>query len=363
MLKEREQSVKGYAASFSSALIDWYLKIFRDLPWRETTDPYKIWLSEVILQQTRVAQGLPYYNAFVSRFPTVFDMASAPQEEVLRLWQGLGYYNRAKNMHSTAIHIVKVLEGKFPNNFAELIKLKGIGPYTAAAIASFAHKEKVPVVDGNVLRVLSRFLGIEEDISKPSTIQIIRQASSELIDPARPDIYNQAIMELGATVCTPLNPKCEGCPISKNCVANLTNQQKNIPYKKKKSKSRNRYFNYLVICHNDRLIMQKRKVKDIWQGLYDFPLLESESELFEEAILNHFSSQYPHLVVKEFIGTVYSAKHILSHQNLRVSFFVFKVDLSSGFVAEPCEEWYDGVQIESLPKPILIEKFLDLNLT
>lgn len=342
--------------AFATKIIEWYEENKRTLPWRQTKDPYKIWLSEIILQQTRVTQGLPYYQQFVKTFPTVFDLAKAPQLEVLRLWQGLGYYSRARNLHACAKSIVDNFDGKFPDTFEELKKLKGIGPYTAAAIASFAFKEPVAVVDGNVFRVLARIFGIENDISSPEGKKIFFEQANELISIEAPDLFNQAMMEFGALHCLPQNPKCDDCIFAKKCVANINSLQKELPFKSKKLKVRKRYLFYFVIQHKDQLLMKERGAKDIWQGLYDFYLLESKrlqkvERLLKENILKNYPIQTSSNPIK----------HTLSHQQLIAKFFHVEIKSRKKFlefVKVNQLQAFNKIEIEKLPKPILIEKYL-----
>jgi len=277
---------------FSKKIISWYEENKRDLPWRHTRDPYKIWLSEIILQQTRIAQGLPYYNRFVESFPDIISLADAKEDRVLRLWQGLGYYSRARNLHACAKKVRDELGGIFPQSFQELKKLPGIGSYTAAAIASFAFHEPVAVVDGNVYRVLARVLGSDQDISSSEGKAFFYEKANELIDKRQPDIYNQALMEFGALHCTPQNPKCDSCIFVKSCFAYQNGMQGVLPVNAKKQSIRKRYFTYIVIEYRGRLFMKKRQHGDIWNGLYDFFLIESprlskpEKTLKENAALN-----------------------------------------------------------------------------
>jgi len=260
---------------FSAIIIDWYQDNHRKLHWRETVDPYKIWLSEVILQQTRVAQGLPYYERFIISFPTVFDLAVAPSQKVLRLWQGLGYYSRARNLHRCAKQVVEKFNGHFPNSFNELTKLPGVGDYTAAAIASIAFREPVAVVDGNVYRVLARVFGIEKDIASGEGKKYFFSLANKLIDKTRPDLFNQALMEFGALHCLPKNPKCGECIFSKSCNANQRNLQAVLPVKSKKLKIKTRYFYYFILINKNKVLLKRRTEKDIWQGLNDFYLIET----------------------------------------------------------------------------------------
>jgi A/G-specific adenine glycosylase len=343
----------GYRG-FSKKIIQWYEENKRNLPWRETTDPYKIWLSEIILQQTRVAQGLPYYERFIKTFPTVFSLANAPQQQVLRLWQGLGYYSRARNLHTCAKMVVDDFGGKFPDSYQELKKLKGIGPYTAAAIASIAFKESVAVVDGNVYRVLARLFGIEKDIASNEGKAFFSAKANELIPKEHPDLFNQAMMEFGALHCLPQNPKCDTCVFAKACLANQHDLQKVLPVKSKKLKVRNRYFYYFVIRHQNKILMKQREGKDIWQGLYDFYLVETRRNSTTEVLLKEDLLLKGSTKISE--SKIY--KHILSHQKLMVRFVEMGLP-SSKIPSSLGLKWFTEKQVAALPKPILIAKYLD----
>ncbi|UZR95837.1 A/G-specific adenine glycosylase [Chondrinema litorale] len=345
--------------NISSKLISWYHKNKRDLPWRNTTDPYKIWLSEIILQQTRVAQGLPYYLKFTEKYPTVETLAKASEQEVLRLWQGLGYYSRARNMHAAAKYIVTNLEGKFPEKFTEIKKLKGVGDYTAAAIASFAFKEKVAVVDGNVYRVLARIFGIDKDINSNDGKKEFAKTAALLIPEDEPDTYNQAIMEFGALHCTPANPNCLFCPFTQACVARLTQKQDKLPVKIKKLKTKKRFFHYIVVEHQDQLLMKERQAGDIWQGLFDFPIIEATETIDESAVIEQLQSNY----IKEFEVQSISKefKHILTHQHIYAKFFLIKTQKEKqlkSFIAHYGAKLYNQEKIEEIPKPVLVSKYL-----
>ena len=273
----------NFTMTFSNILIKWYLQNKRDMPWRNTTNPYYIWLSEIILQQTRVEQGTAYYLKFVEIFPTVYDLASAKESEVLKLWQGLGYYSRARNLHFTGNYIVNELNGQFPSTYNEILKLKGVGDYTASAIASFCFDEPTAVVDGNVYRVLSRFFDIETPINSTKGIKYFKELAQELIDVDNAATHNQSIMEFGARMCKPQNPDCEICPLNDKCLALQQNKIKSLPVKDKKIKLKKRFFNYLVLVSSDeKTILNLREGKGIWQGLYEFPLVESEKTIDKE---------------------------------------------------------------------------------
>jgi A/G-specific adenine glycosylase len=260
---------------FHHGLYAWSDEHPRDLPWKDEKDPYLIWLSEIILQQTRVVQGKSYYLRFKEHFPTVHHLAEASEQEVLKLWEGLGYYSRARNLHATARYVSETLGGRFPETYDGLLALKGVGPYTAAAIASFAYGLPHAVLDGNVFRVLARFLGLEEPIDSSKGKKRFARLAEEMLDKSQPGIYNQAIMDFGATACTPRKPACTTCPIKESCIAFQNKQVEDFPVKAKKLKRKTRYFNYLVLSHEDQLLIRKRTEKDIWQNLYDFLLWET----------------------------------------------------------------------------------------
>lgn len=260
---------------FGQVLLNWYLKNKRDLPWRKTKDPYKIWISEIILQQTRISQGTDYYNRFIFQYPTIKSLSNANMDAVLKLWQGLGYYSRARNIHETAKTITQYYNGVFPETYDKILKLKGVGEYTAAAIASIAFDEPVAVVDGNVFRVLSRFMCIKKPIDSTDGKKIFKLIACQLMHKSNPGDYNQAIMELGALLCTFQSPQCGFCPLKKDCCALRNDCISEFPVRSHKKEPRNRYFNYLVIHDNKEILINKRKEKDIWQELYEFPNLES----------------------------------------------------------------------------------------
>lgn len=303
---------------FTENLLRWYRINKRDLPWRNTTNPYYIWLSEIILQQTRIEQGLPYYEAFTKTFPTLKDLATATEDAVLKLWQGLGYYSRARNLHHTAKTIYFNLNNQFPSQYKNILSLKGIGPYTAAAIASFAFKEPVGVVDGNVFRVIARYFGIYDDIASGKTRIVFQNLVNRLICLKDPDLFNHAIMDLGAMTCTPVNPKCEECPINKQCFAYLKNETKKLPVKIKKLTIKDRYFNYLVLTRGSKIALHQRLDKDIWQKLYELPLIET-AHANEEDFFTQLTEMYPLKSIKKINRN--TIKHKLSHQQLHINFY------------------------------------------
>lgn len=338
--------------SFSNSLIHWYLQHKRNLPWRNTTDSYVIWLSEIILQQTRVAQGLPYFESFVDAFPTVFDLANASEEQVLKLWQGLGYYSRARNLHATAKYVVEELNGVFPNSYSELIKLKGVGEYTSAAIASFSANENVAVLDGNVYRVLSRYYKIENDISISSTKKIFQELAKEVLPKHDAHIYNQAIMEFGALQCVPKNPDCLNCVLSNTCAALQYKLVDSLPVKTKKTKVTNRYFNYLILEDLDgKTLINKRTDKGIWQNLYEFPVIETDKAIEEIELINQIHQNYS-LVKKIVFLPEFEVVHKLSHQKLHIQFI--KVEISTLL-----EESISIIGLRKLPFPIVIHNFIE----
>jgi A/G-specific adenine glycosylase len=339
---------------FSQAIIEWYNGNKRTLPWRETNDPYKIWLSEIILQQTRVAQGLPYYLKFVETFPTVQSLAKAKEEHVLRLWQGLGYYSRARNLHRCAKMVVEEYDGKFPNTFQELQKLAGVGPYTAAAIASIAFHESVAVVDGNVFRVLARVFGIDLDIASHEGKNFFFAKANELITKQHPDEFNQAMMEFGATWCTPKNPQCETCIFKKTCVAFKQDRIESLPVKLKKTKVRKRYFNYFIIESNKKIAMKRRESKDIWHGLYDFYMVETSRE--QKPLKNIEKDQLLSKLKISKTKSFPAVKHILSHQFLSIQFTWIKLKDKPN---DTTLIFYTSKEAARLPKPIVISRLLE----
>lgn len=308
--------------NFSSEIVRWYNINKRDLPWRNTQNPYFIWLSEIILQQTRVAQGMSYYIKFVSTFPTIQKLAKASEDEVLKLWQGLGYYSRARNLHFTAKEITQKYKGKFPQDFVEIKKLKGIGDYTAAAIASFAFDKPHAVVDGNVYRVLARVFDIKTAIDSSQGKKEFAALAEELLDKKKPALHNQAIMEFGAVQCVPQNPDCNSCCLNSICIAKQKKWVSELPVKEKKLLQRNRYFNYFIIHQNKNIFIHQRGAKDIWQGLFEFPLIETETDTSAKKLM--LSDEWIFFFANEEI-TIQKVsdyhKHILSHQILNARFW------------------------------------------
>ena len=335
---------------FEEEITRWYKLNKRDLPWRKTRDPYLIWLSEIILQQTRVNQGLSYYEKFSEKYPTVQDLANEKEDEVLKLWQGLGYYSRARNMHFTAKYIVENLNGKFPSSYDEILKLKGVGEYTAAAVASFSFNEKKAVLDGNVFRLLSRYFGIHLPIDSSAGKKEFKSLANDLILEKEPGTYNQAIMEYGALVCTPKVPGCKSCRLSINCEALSKNEVDILPLKSKKINKRDRFFNFLVITDGESAYLQQRLEKDIWIRLFQFPLLETEQEI--SSIENN-----PLIDSKHYLVNVSDHKHLLSHQTIYAKFWLFKSE-----TALPKSSKFKIVSISEIHNyavPKLIENYLN----
>lgn len=340
---------------FSIELISWYKKNKRDLPWRETNDPYTIWLSEIILQQTRVNQGLSYFHKFIENYPKVENLAHAKEDEVLKLWQGLGYYSRARNLHAAAKSVVNDYNGIFPKTFNEILSLKGVGEYTASAIASFSYNLPYPVIDGNVYRVLSRIYGVKDAIDTGSGKKIFKQLAEELIDLKNAGIYNQSIMEFGALHCTPKQPKCESCPFKLECYALKNNVINELPRKEKKLKQKERFFNYLIIKDDSSVLIKKREQQDIWKGLYDFPLIESITALNKQSILD----QIRNLVSPSkftVINSSPSIKHLLSHQKILATFWLIEVPLLTIYEKDFIK--IELKEINNYPVPKLIENYI-----
>lgn len=340
---------------FSSTLTNWYSIHKRELPWRNTKDPYLIWLSEVILQQTQVKQGLPYYEAFVNQYPNIIVLAKANEHDILKLWQGLGYYSRARNLHVTAKTIVEEFKGEFPKTHNDLLKLKGVGDYTASAIASICFNEPTAVVDGNVYRVLARYFGIKTPINSSKGIKEFKTLASRLIDNKNPANYNQAIMEFGAKQCKPKNPECDLCPLNSSCVALQKNWIDTLPVKHKKVKVTKKYFNFLVfVSQNKKTIFKKRVEKGIWRNLYQFPLIETKKALDIKDFENHPEVKSM-LNGTTFDFSLYNTNeivHKLSHQHLHTKFWIVEVKTlpEKGILIS---------QINTFPMPVLVSNFIN----
>ena len=308
----------------SSKLISWYKQNKRNLPWRNINDPYKIWLSEIILQQTQVIQGLNYYLKFTETFPTVIDLANAPEDQVMRLWQGLGYYSRARNLHAASKTIKTNHKGKFPNTYESIKQLKGVGDYTAAAVSSFAFGLPHAVVDGNVYRVLARLFNIDTPINSTKGKKDFQFLADELLNKKQPALHNSAIMEFGALWCKPQNPKCEECPLQEHCLAFSNNTVALLPVKNKKIKIKNRYLHYFIFNYKNNVYIQKRTEKDIWQNLYEFYLIETVTPTIADELLKDKTLK---TLVPDFdvISIISAKKHILSHQHLYATFYELNI--------------------------------------
>ncbi len=331
------------------------------MPWKNEKDPYKIWLSEIILQQTRVEQGLPYYNRFIKTFPDVHTLAKAKEERVYKLWEGLGYYSRCRNLITTAKYISNELKGKFPNTYEEIRALKGIGPYTAAAISSFAFNLPYAVLDGNVFRVLARIFGIYTPADSSEGKKRFTQLSETLLDKEQPGVYNQAIMDFGAVICKPA-PLCNQCVFKKNCFAFLNNKIDELPVKEKRTSIRTRWLYYLVAEYDNKTAIRQRTEKDIWQQLYEFPVIEASKEQELNWILLHAEKRS--LALKGMydvvtISPVY--KQQLSHQLIVGRFITIKLKRSPVFRKNPVNDgwlWLTKAQLKKYPFPKFINNYL-----
>lgn len=352
-------------AYFQQQIISWYEQNKRNLPWRQTTDPYAVWLSEIILQQTRVSQGTAYYLRFLEKWPAVHDLAAANEQSILHLWQGLGYYSRARNMHATAKTVVNNHDGVFPVDYYTLLSLKGIGPYTAAAISSICGSQVRAVVDGNVYRVLSRYFGIDHAYNSHEGKKSIQQIADKMIIGHNPGTFNQAVMELGALQCVPRNPDCASCPLHKKCVAYKQNKVDKLPVRNSKKPASNRYFNYVCLISEDKqntkgIYLHHRNTKDIWQALYDFPLIESKKHLPLDILKEH--PQWKSLMQKQHAEHLFTSapiKHQLTHQTIYAVFNVFK--LMKPFDRPPKKNVLLVAQkeLKQFPMPRLIHRFLE----
>jgi A/G-specific adenine glycosylase len=348
----------AFHMNLSKVLISWYLENKRDLPWRNTGDPYIIWISEIILQQTRVIQGTDYFYRFIEAFPDIRSLAEAKEEEVLKLWQGLGYYSRARNLHQSAGQIMKVWDGKFPSAHEDILKLKGIGEYTSAAIASFAFGKAYPVLDGNVFRFLARYFGIKLAINTTEGKKVFYETVSGIMDKKNPGLFNQSIMEFGALQCKPSSPDCSTCPLSQSCFALKNKAIQTLPVKLKAKVPKIRHFNYLLIEHGSGIYLKQRTENDIWKNLYDLPLIETPSAIDLNKLLQHpewlelFGNSKPS-VNRAFI----SLEHQLTHRLIKAVFWKIKLKgkKSLSLVKVGRDE------IQSYPVSRLLEKYLEKN--
>ncbi|PKP51902.1 MAG: A/G-specific adenine glycosylase [Bacteroidetes bacterium HGW-Bacteroidetes-1] len=349
---------------FSYQLIAWYNQNRRELPWRDTTDPYAIWLSEIILQQTRVVQGLSYFQRFIMKWPDVFRLSEASEQEVLRLWQGLGYYSRARNLLASARQVVNDFDGVFPNDYKQLLQLKGVGKYTAAAIVSIAFNKPHAVIDGNVIRVLSRIFGIHDPVDTTSGMNQIEELADTLLNIKNPGIHNQAMMEFGALQCIPVSPDCRNCVFNDQCHALKFNLVQVLPVKSKKVKISQRYFHYFIcteakgkICS---LVLNKRSDQDIWKGMYDFPMIESTKEIqFEElqkdtSFLNWASNPDYTLTAVSDLFT-----HQLTHQKIFARFYHLRFNTDIILISKNDLSLVDNSKLDLFPLPRLIDRYLN----
>jgi A/G-specific adenine glycosylase len=340
---------------FNNELIQWYQRNKRELPWRNTTDAYTIWLSEIILQQTRVEQGLPYFYRFVEKYPDVTRFAAAAEDDILKLWQGLGYYARGRNMLKTARMVQDHYNGCFPQSYEQLLKLKGIGEYTAAAIASFSANEARAVVDGNVYRVLARYFGIDEPINSPKGKKLFQLTADDLLNKQNPGLHNQAMMEFGAILCKPKNPACGTCPVRTGCYAFLHNAINSLPVKLNKIKVRERYFNYFLVADEHSVLINRRNESDIWANMYDLPLIETPALTTPDELIN-----LPE--VKEIFGKDVKIaeisdvkKHVLTHQRL----YVRLITVQSKPVKLKAQWFYTSIEnLKNLAIPKIIFIFI-----
>jgi len=343
--------------TFTRLLLKWNReKNRRQMPWKGEKDPYKIWLSEIILQQTRVEQGWSYYSNFLKVFPDIKKLAAAPDEQVMKMWEGLGYYARCRNLLHTARFIAVERNGVFPDSYEAIGKLKGVGPYTAAAIASFAFNLPYAVVDGNVFRVLARYFGISLPVDTTKGKQFFSTLAAELLDPSGPGIYNQAIMDFGATVCTPQQPACKQCPMARTCIANNEQQQDRYPQKEKKIKIRRRRFYYLVISARGKYAIHQRTGNDIWKGLYEFPLAEQQAD-FDKAAFRKQLRQWglPAISLAGIPASLPVLRQQLSHQLIEAYFIPVKLP------KQPTGndwQWVSRTALSNFAWPVIIRQYL-----
>ncbi len=342
----------------SGMLREWYQEHERDLPWRQTKDPYRIWVSEIILQQTRVAQGLDYYKRFIACFPDVKSLAEAEQQDVLKCWQGLGYYSRARNLHEAAKDIMSRYDGIFPEQYKDILTLKGIGEYTAAAIASFVWNRPYPVVDGNVYRVLGRLYAVTTPIDTGEGKKKYRELATLLMPPEHAGMHNQAVMEFGALQCVPQNPDCEQCPLSDNCLGYASGNPQQYPVKQNKTKIRDRYLNYFFIVYGSYTYLHRRTGKDIWEGLYEFPVIETavSVELTELKDEKAFNSLFHETGEPALSVVTRDVKHVLSHQILHATFYRVEIHKENAALKKYLK--IPLAALDEYPYPRLIDSFL-----
>ncbi len=348
--------------TFSNIIIHWYEENKRDLPWRTTKDAYIIWVSEVILQQTRVAQGLAYFVRFIERFPSVTDLAKAEEAEVLKYWQGLGYYSRARNMHKAAKKVMESYAGIFPTDYTDLLTLQGIGDYTAAAISSFSNNQPHAVVDGNVYRVLSRVFGINIPINSNEGKKEFKKLAQSLLLPHQAATYNQAIMEFGALQCVPASPVCANCPLQAMCYAFEHKQINSLPVKETKKTTKTRYFFYFDIRNEEYTYLQQRTHNDIWHNLFEYPLLERDTPSTTDEILTSsgFLDLFDNCGNMAIEGISSEIKHVLSHQIIRTVFIRITIEKENNALQSLLK--INSQDIEDYPVSRLMHKYIEKNM-
>ena len=344
---------------FRKELVQWHLKTNnREMPWKGEKDPYRIWLSEIILQQTRVEQGRAYYERFLKKFPNIHILAAASDQAVLKCWEGLGYYTRCRNLIHTARFIATERKGVFPDRYEEILQLKGVGPYTAAAIASFAFHLPHAVVDGNVFRVLARYHGLNTPIDRPAGKKLFQDLAQRSLDTLRPGLYNQAIMDLGATVCKPQSPLCGDCPLHKNCSAHRSQTTDQLPVKSPPKAKRKRWFYYLVPVWKGKMPLRMRSAGDVWEGLWEPPLIESDRPMRFDTFLKQLRKTYGlDVSAKQSAFERIELQQVLSHQAIQGCFY--RIDWNEKVSAFPAYKWMSPSQRESLPYPKLIQAYWD----
>lgn len=339
---------------FTRELLEWHETIDRPMPWKNTKDPYAIWLSEIILQQTRVAQGTKYYEDILEKFPTVGDLATAEEDEVLSAWKGLGYYSRARNLHAAAKSIVNDYNGVFPSSYSDILSLKGVGPYTASAIASFAYDLPYAVVDGNVYRVLSRFFGIEDPIDEAKGKDLLYALAQECMDQEQPGIYNQAIMDFGALQCKPQSPNCHLCPMEERCYAFQQEMVDVLPVKAKKIKVTSRHFNYFLISEGEQTLLRKRSRGDVWQGLYEPPLIETSPSISKKQLAHEASLYFGKDITPSKLNQSSTKKQKLTHQHITVTFY--NLDIS---VKKNGYKWFPMKNLSQVAMPKVVDLYFE----
>jgi A/G-specific adenine glycosylase len=346
-------------SNFTTTLLHWHIHTnTREMPWKGEKDPYKIWLSEIILQQTRVEQGLAYYNTFIQAYPTVFDLAKAKEQTVFKLWEGLGYYNRCRNLLFTAKEIVSKYKGVFPKEYETLLTLKGVGPYTAAAIASFAFNAPHAVLDGNVFRVIARYEGIDVPTDSSAGKKIFETRAAALLDKKRAGLYNQAIMDFGATVCKPLAPTCTICPLQKTCVAHATAQVNQLPIKEKQLIKKERRLYYFLLQVKDEIWVTERKHKDIWQGLFEFYVLDAGKKIgWNEVSTKQFLKEQLGVSSIQLLDRSSEIKQQLTHQIVTAQFI--RIALTKKPATMTAGKWQKISKLKALPFPKLINQYFN----